>query len=436
MLERVTHSLSARLLILFICAGAVLLLLVGSLIGKGFAGHVRTGIRPFVTHYIELMQREIGSPPELEKARELTRGIPVEVHGFSPDQSWSTASQVPDKNDLDTLFAGKSQSSNRYRQFQIRSRGEQLFLHSRNGNFDLYFQVNQPRRPGHGGTYGLTILLSIFGILLLIYYATKSLFRPIDDIQRGIKIIGSGQLDHRIGKRRDDQLGDLAAEVNAMADDISVMLEAKRQLLLGISHELRSPLTRSRVHLALMEDSDSKREVEKDIESMENMIAELLESERLKGRHASLKLERIRLDQLIREQVQDEFKRRVEIMELVEVEAELDTGRIKLLLRNLLQNAIKHSVDPERRPTVSLVNEPGHYCIYVTDSGEGIDPDQIPHLTEPFYRADPSRQRKTGGYGLGLHLCRMIVEAHGGELSIASEDGFGTTIRCSFPSPL
>jgi signal transduction histidine kinase len=231
-------------------------------------------------------------------------------------------------------------------------------------------------------------------------------------------------------------LGDLAAEVNAMADDISVMLEAKRQLLLGISHELRSPLTRSRVHLALMEDSDSKREVEKDIESMENMITELLESERLKGRHASLKLERIRLDHLIREQLQDEFKRRVEIMELVEVETELDTGRIKLLLRNLLQNAIKHSVDPERRPTISLVNEPGYYCIYVTDSGEGIDPDQIPHLTEPFYRADPSRQRKTGGYGLGLHLCRMIVEAHGGELSITSEDGRGTTIRCAFPSPL
>ena len=134
--------------------------------------------------------------------------------------------------------------------------------------------------------------------------------------------------------------------------------------------------------------------------------------------------------------MQHEFKRKIQIMELVKVETEMDPGRIKLLLRNLLQNAIKHSIDPERRPTISLVDEPGQYCIYVTDSGEGIDPDHIPHLTEPFYRADPSRQRKTGGYGLGLHLCRVIVEAHGGELSISSEAKLGTTIRCSFPVPL
>lgn len=433
MLERMTHSLSARLLLLFICAGAVLLLLVGSLIGKGFAGHVRTGIRPFVAHYVELMEREIGSPPTAVRARALTKGIPVELHAYSPSGNWSTSPIVPDQNDLETLFLGFDQSSGRYAQFQIRNRGNQIFLRTRNGPFDLYYQIDQPRQLSRASPYGLTILLSIFGILLLIYYATKLLFRPINDIQRGVKKIGSGQLTHRISKRRKDQLGDLADDVNAMADDISAMLEAKRQLLLGISHELRSPLTRSRVNLALMEDSASKREVERDIASMEEMITELLESERLKGRHVSLNLENVRLDHLIREQVQHEFQRHIRVMDLEKIEADVDAGRIKLLMRNLLQNAMKHSVDPERRPTVSLVREPGHFCIYVTDSGEGIDPEHISHLTEPFYRADPSRQRKTGGYGLGLHLCKVIVEAHGGQLSITSEAKQGTTIRCSFP---
>jgi len=102
-------------------------------------------------------------------------------------------------------------------------------------------------------------------------------------------------------------------------------------------------------------------------------------------------------------------------------------------MRNLLSNAIKHSVDPLRRATVSVLREGELNCIYVTDSGEGIDPEQIPHLTEPFFRADPSRQRKTGGYGLGLHLCKVIVEAHGGTLNITSEADIGTKIRCAFP---
>lgn len=434
MLSRLTHSLSARLLLLFICAGAVLLLLVGSIVGKGFSGHFRTSIKPFMVHYVELMEQELGSPPDRDRAKQITSGIPVDVHVFGPNQSWSTSSRLPDREQLEALMNTGDSMNDRIRQYKLRTLSDELILFTRTGAFDLYFQIHQPSELRHGGTYGLTILTTIFGILLLIYYATKALFRPIEDIQEGVNLIGSGKLDHRISKRRNDQLGDLSDNVNAMADDISNMLEAKRQLLLGISHELRSPITRSRVHLALMDDSASKREVEKDMEYMEQMITELLESERLSSRHASLNLESIRLDHLIREMVQQQFRRKVKVMELVKLEAELDQARIKLLLRNLLQNAIKHSIDPNRRPTISLINEVDQFCIYVTDSGEGIKTDHIPHLTQPFYRADPSRQRKTGGYGLGLHLCRVIVEAHGGTLDITSEMGTGTKIRCGFPA--
>lgn len=461
MLDRLIHSLSAKLLLLFICAGAVLLLLVGAIVGKGFAGHFRTSIKPFMVHYVELMEQELGSPPDYERARQITKGIPVDVHVFGPNQTWSTSSRLPDRSQLEKLMktadtskdlnpnnaikqeSGLDKSARKkpiqldhVRQYKLRSLADDLILYTHSAGFDIYFQIHQPSELRHGGQYGATILAAIFGILLLIYYATKALFRPIEEIQRGVTLIGRGNLHHRISKRRNDQLGDLADNVNAMADDINDMLEAKRQLLLGISHELRSPITRSRVNLALMEDSASKREVEKDMASMEEMITELLESERLSSRHASLNLEKIRLDHLIRELVQHEFRRRVKIMELVKLEVNLDQARIKLLLRNLLQNAIKHSVDPNRRPTISLINEVDEFCIYVTDSGEGIKASHIPYLTQPFYRADPSRQRKTGGYGLGLHLCRVIVEAHGGRLDITSEMGVGTKIRCGFPAQI
>ena len=466
MLDRLIHSLSAKLLLLFICAGAVLLLLVGAIVGKGFAGHFRTSIKPFMVHYVELMEQELGSPPDYERARQITKGIPVDVHVFGPNQNWSTSSRLPDQARLEALMKTSEVRRNstrmdaikqdqiqedqnqadparktpiqldHVRQYKLRTLADDMILFTHSAGFDIYFQIRQPSELRHGGQYGVTILLSIFAILLLIYYATKALFRPIEDIQRGVTLIGRGNLNHRISKRRNDQLGDLADNVNAMADDISDMLEAKRQLLLGISHELRSPITRSRVNLALMEDSASKREVEKDMASMEEMITELLESERLSNRHASLNLEKVRLDHLIRELVQHEFRRKVKVMELIKLEVNLDQARIKLLLRNLLQNAIKHSVDPNRRPTISLINEVDEFCIYVTDSGEGIKASHIPHLTQPFYRADPSRQRKTGGYGLGLHLCRVIVEAHGGKLDITSEMGIGTKIRCGFPAQI
>jgi len=434
MFARIFHSLSARLLLLFICAGAVLILIVGSIVGKGFAGHFRNSIEPFMVHYVELMERQLGTPPDQARAKQITSNIPVSIHVFGKQQSWSTNAIPPDIESLSRLFSPPQGGRIDHGKYQLRTRGEQFVLYTRSGDYDVYYQVYQPTELRRGGTFGLSLLLAIVGILVLIFYATKALFRPIEDIQTGVQLIGSGRLDHRISKRSNDQLGDLADNVNAMADDISDMLEAKRQLLLGISHELRSPITRSRVNLALMEESKSKTEVERDIASMEQMITELLESERLNSRHVSLNLETVRLDHLIRDQVQREFFRKVQVMDLVELETRLDQARIKLLLRNLLQNAIKHSVDPNRKPRISLVNEADQFCIYVTDSGDGIDPAHIPHLTEPFYRADPSRQRKTGGYGLGLHLCKVIVEAHGGELSITSEAGLGTTIRCIFPA--
>ena len=192
MLERMTHSLSARLLLLFIGGGAVLLLLVGALIGKGFAGHVRTGIKPFAAHYVSLLEQEIGSPPTPAAARTAVKGTPVHVHGFGPGNQWSTADFVPDKHDLETLFPGGATDGAAVDGIRVRSHGDQLFLHNRIGDYDLYFQIDQPRQLVSGNTYGLTILLSIFGILLLIYYATKRLFRPIEDIQHGIKLIGSG----------------------------------------------------------------------------------------------------------------------------------------------------------------------------------------------------------------------------------------------------
>lgn len=433
MLKDLFHSLSSRLLLLFIVSGAVLLLLIGIVVGKGYSTHLRSNVWPFMVHYVTLLERQLGTPPDVGRAHEITRGTPIAVHVYGPDQNWSTASRLPDRQSLVPAESASRTEFGKYQRYRLRSLDDALVLHTTHGKHDVFFQFNPPRSDTATNPYGRIIIWSIAGILFLIFFATRQLFRPIEEIQEGLSLIGSGHLDHRIIKRRDDELGDLADNVNAMADDIARMLEAKRQLLLGISHELRSPLTRSRVHLALMEDSDSRLELEQEIIAMEQMITELLESERLKARHVSLQREAVRLDTLIQDVVTREFSRRVQIMELAKEVADVDTARVKLLIRNLLQNAVKHSIDPLRKPTVASTVEPGYLAVYVTDSGGGIEAEQLPNLTEPFYRADPSRQRKTGGYGLGLYLCKVIMDAHEGKLEINSEIGVGTTIRCAFP---
>src|SRR5690606_16795651 len=123
-------------------------------------------------------------------------------------------------------------------------------------------------------------LISII-VLLGCYFAVRWLVKPIQWIQKGTARLGQGDLNYRINADRHDDLGALAADINHMADDVRDMLEAKQQLLLAISHELRSPLTRAKVALEFLEDSQVKHDLLGDMREMEHLIADLLESERM-----------------------------------------------------------------------------------------------------------------------------------------------------------
>ena len=105
--------------------------------------------------------------------------------------------------------------------------------------------------------------------------------------------------------------------------------------------------------------------------------------------------------------------------------------RIRLLITNLLNNAIRHGKGNLIKVQVSFSENQG--IIEVNDNGEGISEEHISQITEPFYRADSARQRNTGGFGLGLYLCRLIAQAHGGEMIITSQIEQGTQISISLP---
>jgi signal transduction histidine kinase len=218
-----------------------------------------------------------------------------------------------------------------------------------------------------------------------------------------------------------------------MSARIKSMLEGKTGLLLAISHELRSPMTRMRINLELLEDSKTRRKLIDDLREMESLVSAILESEKLGSGHAPLNLRKCQLLRLIEEVVAahpaaDRIK-----TSLTPVEIDGDELRLKLLVKNLIDNACHYSRAGNGQVEVRLLNVDDGASIEVLDQGVGIDPGDLPRLTEAFYRPDSSRGRDTGGYGLGLYLCKLVVDAHHGRLSIESEPGKGTRVVVVLP---
>jgi signal transduction histidine kinase len=159
----------------------------------------------------------------------------------------------------------------------------------------------------------------------------------------------------------------------------------------------------------------------RDLSEMRDLITDLLESERLATGHAALQTEAVDLAALARDVSSTQFTASALTLQL---DATLpavpaDPMRLKLLLRNLIDNAMRHSAGAAQPPVVSLQREgDGRIALAVRDFGPGVTPEQLQRLSEPFYRTDSARTRERGGVGLGLYLCRLIAQAHGGELRL------------------
>ncbi|MDA3869326.1 MAG: ATP-binding protein [Gammaproteobacteria bacterium] len=425
------HSLSAKLLLLFISMAILFVILVGSGIRHAFQEHFKDNIQPHLTQYLEYVKADIGTPPDRARAQELADRMKIEIQISDSNGSWNSSGQLTAIDDLDIERDFTIDGSHFS---HVKDKTDNHYLMARDGDNTLLFSIPNVRDQRQGFKRWTPLLILLI-ILLVLYYATRRLFSPLDVIQAGVQKFGASDIEHRISINRKDELGDLADSFNKMADDIQQMLDAKRQLLLAISHELRSPLTRTRLAAEMLDDGTNKAQIIRDINEMETLIEELMETERLSSRHTKLNKARCDIKTLINDIVQTWHNNAGIIIRLPEtaVILDIDTARIKLLLKNLLDNAITHTPEDALPPEISLSLENTHAVVTVTDHGPGIELQHLPKLTEPFYRVDPSRQRETGGYGFGLYLCKMITQAHGGRLEIESKIGTGTRVVVKLP---
>ena len=418
-------SLSFKLLLLFLLTGIAIILVMRFSTGDVFRKHFQNSLRPHLQQYFHYINTEIGTPPNLETAQGLSDKLNIRIIIRGPDLKWSSDGRFLRRPEMHFKHR-----PNKIGQYQSGMSRGNFVLRIENPPYLTTFITNNDSDLPSPWKLLINTLLGILLVLTLLYFLLRRMISPLKTIKQSVKRIGSGELDHRIKISRTDEFGDLSSEINSMADDINNMLEAKRQLLLAISHELRSPITRTKVALSLMDNSSLKNEIEEDINEMEAMITELLEAERLNHRHQSLNLDKVSINQVISDVIEKHHANKPILQKLdqtIPVQI-LDESRFHFVIKNLIDNALKHRKNPEDEITITTYQNETHWQLSVEDHGKGIPEKDIPAVTEPFYRVDPSRQRDTGGFGLGLYITKMIIDAHHGKLTIDSKENIGTTI--------
>lgn len=342
---------------------------------------------------------------DLPAAQRLSERLNVHVRYDGPAGTWATRSWMP------------SAAEARREPKRVFGHGYYVIAAPDGGAYVFRWMFRRQMITVHNMLLALTLGIMI-AVIVIAHLTLRRLLRPLRTLGDGVARLSDGQLDVVLPNPTRDEFGALTDGFNQMVGRVRDMIRARDQLLLDVSHELRSPLTRLRVALELLPDDQNRRHMKNDVAEMELMISELLELERLRdGR--GVQLARHDVVAIARELPVPVTSSAPEIF------ASVDDERMRTVLRNLLENAQKYA----GHATIHVAATDDAVVIRVRDDGPGIPADDLANLFEPFFRVNRSRSKTPAGYGLGLSICKRIVEAHGGTISAANDRGAVFTIR-------
>jgi len=409
---------------------------------------VRETLSFYRSSYLESVLEDLQYPPTQARAEQLVSSMPFDMKIMGSDIDWSSNQEFPN---LDVL----NFESRDWQFLKIKTDieiGQETYIEG--GEFARYMNrsffklpygdyivvlVNPKISQAVSTTFLFETFLAISLLILLIaFLVVQKMISPIQTIQDGTTRIGSGELQHRITIKQKDELGILAKEINLLAKNVQDMLEAKQRLNLGVSHELRSPITRARLQIEMLEQSQHKEELLNEINAMETIISNLLDSEAINYGHKKLDLKTFHIESKIKaliskapylENIQTSISSDINNLEI-----EADEVLFEVMLKNVLENASRFT--PSNRALIELtLEEINSQSIHITirDFGPGFNKDDLEKVTEPFFRTSQSRSRESGGFGLGLYLSKQIVLAHAGFLKIKNHPDQGAVVSVELP---
>lgn len=292
---------------------------------------------------------------------------------------------------------------------------------------------------------GLASLIAAGAALVLGGLFLRGVLAPVLHLQEAAQRVAQGDFRHRVPVTARDEIGQLAASFNTMAERLEKSEHLRRQMIADIAHELRTPLTVIQGNLQAILDGvyTPTPEVIASIHEESVLLARLVNDlrELSLAEAGELRLEKSITD--LREIVQHavivvnpalKAKNVVLNLELPQepVSIEIDAQRVEQVLLNLLTNAERYTPQGGQIRVTLTVRE-RDAVVRVSDNGPGIKPEDLPYIFERFWKADKSRSRATGGSGLGLAIAKHFVEAHGGRIWAESVQGRGATFTFSLP---
>jgi len=254
----------------------------------------------------------------------------------------------------------------------------------------------------------------------------KNQTRPIINLARAAERFGKGEFIKEFRPSGAREIRQAAYEFDKMRKRISVHLNQRSEMLSGISHDLRTPLTRLKLQLALLKQQDLAKKMSDDIEEMERMLNEYLEFSRNQKNEDT---EIINIKSLIIDLVKKYDKKKIKTDFDGDIKIHLRQNTFGRCLNNLINNGLSYGEKVE----ITTKKTIGDLIIFIDDDGPGIPQEEYEKVMKPFYRIDKSRGQNKSGVGLGLSIANDIVRSHGGNILLEKSPLNGLRVKITLP---
>ena len=294
------------------------------------------------------------------------------------------------------------------------------------------------------GTRVAVLSIALVAAAVVSLVLARYVSSPIVRLQKASRALAAGALDTRVGPpatRRRDEVGTLARDFDAMAERVQALVVAKETLLRDVSHELRSPLARIRMALALAErraGAESQPDlarIEREAERLDALVGQVMTLTRLRTADAPRR-DMLRLDSLVGEVVDDaRFEYPDAVIEFAaprDVSLRGDADGLKSAIENVVRNAMTYG-DRSKPIDVRLDVGASAATVRVLDRGPGVPEAELQRIFEPFYRTDKSRDHRQDGQGIGLAITARVTELHGGKVTARNRAEGGLEIAIELP---
>ena len=300
-----------------------------------------------------------------------------------------------------------------------------LRIKYKNGTLQIFFPKNKIA-PSAARIFALWITLPGFLLILISIVFLKNQTRPIVNLAKAAEKFGKGEFVKEFRPSGAREIRQAAYEFDKMRKRISVHLNQRSEMLSGISHDLRTPLTRLKLQLALLKQQDVAKKMSDDIEEMERMLNEYLEFSRHQKNEET---ETVNINNLITEIIKKYDNKHINVQFGENIKINIRTNSIKRCLINLIDNGLSYG----KKIEIITKKTVGDAIIFVDDNGPGIPEHEYQNVMKPFYRIDKSRGQNKSGVGLGLSIANDIIYSHGGNISLEKSPLSGLRVKISLP---